>query len=70
MEGVFSLLVRWARCAGIRAFYPALAALVSTVGTDLFSSPHAISFYVSLSLSNFSGKAVLPGRLSLKGTVA
>jgi hypothetical protein len=38
MKGLLPWLVRWARRAGTRDFYPALAALVSPV-QNIFSPP-------------------------------
>jgi hypothetical protein len=46
MKGVLPWLVRGARRARKRDFYPALAALVSPVQKK-FSSPYTISIYVS-----------------------
>ncbi len=52
MKGVLPWLVCWARRAGTRDFYPALAALVSPIQNILFSSPYTISIYVSPSHSD------------------
>jgi hypothetical protein len=51
MKEVLSWLVRWARRAGTRDFYPVLAALVSPV-KNIFSPPYSISVYVSPLPSN------------------
>jgi hypothetical protein len=63
MKGGLPLVVRWARRAGKREVYPALAALVSPVQNS-FSSPCTTSIYVSPS-SQQPGQAVVQGRLSL-----
>jgi hypothetical protein len=67
MKGVLSLVVRKARRAGKRDFYPALAALVSPVQNIYF--PHRTHFHYMCSL-NFPiaqqlEQAVLPCRLFL-----
>jgi hypothetical protein len=46
MKGVLSWLIRWARRAGTRDFYPPLAALGSSEQKFFFSSPYTISIDV------------------------
>jgi hypothetical protein len=63
MIGALPWLVRWARRAGRRDFYPTFGALISAE-QNIFFSPHTFSLYMSPSPSNL-GKQVVPGRLSL-----
>jgi hypothetical protein len=59
MKGILPYLVRWARSAGTRDFYPALAALmVSTVQNIFFLNVHFFHLQQP-------GKAVVQGRLSM-----
>jgi hypothetical protein len=60
MKGFLPSLVRWARHAGTRDFYPALVALVSPV-QNIFSSPYTLC----VPIAQQSGQAVVQGRLSL-----
>jgi hypothetical protein len=46
MQSDPSLLVRWARRAATKDFYPALAALASRVQNLFSSSHHTLSLYV------------------------
>jgi hypothetical protein len=59
MKGVFFWLVHWARRAGARDFYSALADLVGPV-QNIFSSPYTIHFFCP-----HQAQAVMQGRLSL-----
>jgi hypothetical protein len=59
MEGALLWLVCWARRASIRYFYPALAALVSSVQSIVFFAIHYFNFYVHI--------AQLPDHLSVQG---
>jgi hypothetical protein len=63
MKRGLSLLVRcrWARRAGTRDFYPALAALVSLV--KRFLTVHYLNLYVLIAQQ--PDQAVVQGRLSL-----
>jgi hypothetical protein len=63
MKGVLPWLVRWARRAGTRDFYPALAALVSPVQNVFFLTVHCLNLCVSIAQQ--AGQAVVQGRLSL-----
>jgi hypothetical protein len=62
MKGVpLCMVVRWARRAGTRDFYPALAALVSPVQNIFFLTVHCcISIYVSSSPSKLAGSRAGP----------
>jgi hypothetical protein len=46
MEGILPWLVRWARRAGTKDFYPALAAMVSPVKNIFFLTVDHLSIYV------------------------
>ncbi len=61
MKGVLLWLVRWARRAGTRDFWPALAALVGIVQTIFFLTAHYFTSFVP----HFppSWQAVVPRRL-------
>jgi hypothetical protein len=61
MKGVLAWLVRWARRADTRDFFPSLADLVSP-GQNIFCSPYTIytiSIYVSQSPSNLGRQSLL-----------
>ncbi len=60
MKGVLPLLVRWARRASTRDFFPCLAALVGSV-QNTFSSSYITSLHLSPSLSKQAWQAVVPG---------
>jgi hypothetical protein len=60
---VLPWLVRLARCAGTRDFYPALAALVSPVQNIFFLTIHY--FNICILIAQQLGQAVVQGRLSL-----
>jgi hypothetical protein len=63
IKGVLPWLVRWARRAGTRDFYIALAALVSPVQNMFFLTVH--QFNVCVPIAQQPGQAVVRGRLSL-----
>jgi hypothetical protein len=63
MKGVLPWLVRWARRAGTRNFYLALAALVSPVQNIFFLTVH--NFNLCVPIAQQAGKAVMLGRLCL-----
>ncbi len=65
MKGVLLWLVLRALRAGIRDFGPALAALVGQV-KNIFCPPYTISTSLSLLPNKLgTGKAIVPGRLSV-----
>jgi hypothetical protein len=63
MKGALPWLVRWARRAGTSDFYPALAALVSTIQNIFFLTLHYFNLCVFIAQQH--GKAIEHGRLSL-----
>jgi hypothetical protein len=68
MKDVLRWLDCWARRAGTRDFYPALAALVSPVQNMFFLTVHYFNFCVSIAQQ--PGQAVVQGRLSLSACVS
>jgi hypothetical protein len=67
LKGVLPWLVRWARHAGKRNFYPALAALVGPVQNIFFLTVHYFKSFIPIARQ--ARKAVVPSRLSLGLTV-
>ncbi len=62
MKGALPRLARWARRAGTREFFPALAALVSPV-QNIFLAAHF--FPLCVPIAQQPGQAIVPGCLSL-----